>query len=162
METLKMASELCLPMEPKRGLNRANRIIRVSPTAIWATTRLPFLNQGVKINNTKPEITGIRAVAECVSEPKYPQVPIIIKTTAFTRFIEYGFMSAFLGLYILCYQYKNNRHNNLFTLFLKNKIYSQNKEKETNQVVYSEIFGFEYNNSENGEDNQCDYFLNNL
>ena len=64
---------------------------------------LSLLRPGLRIISNKPEATGISAVNEGVSEAKYPQIPKAIKTPAFIRLAEYGFIDIYLIL-------KNNNH----------------------------------------------------
>jgi hypothetical protein len=90
--TLNRAKESLLPIDAVSGFIKANKINKVKVTAIWAIIVLPFLNCGVANNKTMPKNIGISAVFEGVSEPKYPQEPMIISTIEFAKFIKYGFI----------------------------------------------------------------------
>ena len=86
--TLIIPGPSTLPIAPVRGLIRPNKIRNVNTTATWARTRFPFLKPGVIINRIIPVNTGIRAVTEGVREAKYAQLPRIINTSEFRKFIK--------------------------------------------------------------------------
>ena len=69
-QTRIIPAESFLPTVPVRGLNSPAKTRRVSVTAICATRLLPFLNPGVRATRIIPEITGISAVNEGVSDEK--------------------------------------------------------------------------------------------
>jgi hypothetical protein len=95
IDTLTIPRSSCLLIAPVKGLIKAISKRKVSPTAIWARTLLPFLNPGVIEISIIPANTGIRAVIEGCSDVKYDQLPISINTTAFKTFIKYGFIILF-------------------------------------------------------------------
>jgi hypothetical protein len=89
-----MAPVLLLAIEPVSGLNSAIKTNKVRITTIWAITLFSFF---IPLNISKritPAKTGIKAVTEGVSEPKYPKRPTMIKIDAFIALIRYGFMTS--------------------------------------------------------------------
>ena len=93
ISTRMMAPVLFLAIEPASGLNSAIKTNKVRVTTIWAIT---LFSSFIPLNISKritPAKTGIKAVTEGVSEPKYPKRPTMIKIEAFIALTIYGFMT---------------------------------------------------------------------
>jgi hypothetical protein len=95
-----MAPVSFLPKAPESGLNSDINISNVSTTTIWATTLFPLFMLLDRSKRITPAKTGINAVTEGVSDPKYPKRPTITKTDALIELIRYGFINKFLCLLI--------------------------------------------------------------
>lgn len=113
--TLTIPGSSDLFIAPVKGLKRPRRITNVSPTAIWARIRFPFLNPGVMTIRIIPARTGIKEVTEGDSDEKYAQPPRVINTIAFSKLIKYGFIVDVL----LCNIKYPDRFNSIANIFLR-------------------------------------------
>jgi hypothetical protein len=89
-----IAAVLFLAKAPVSGLNSAIKTNKVRVTTTWAIT---LFSSFIPLNNNKritPAKTGIKAVIEGVSEPRYPKRPTMIKTDALIALMRYGFMKS--------------------------------------------------------------------
>jgi len=92
MTTLIMAAVSSLPKAPSNGFTNPPKTNKVMITAICAIILFSFFKPELRKIKITPAKTGIRAVTEGVSEPKYPQSPRMINSMAFIRLAKYGFI----------------------------------------------------------------------
>lgn len=87
-----IAPQSSLEIAPESGLNKATKVKKVSKTTMWAITLFPSFKPLNKAKKTTPANTGINAVTDGVSEPRYPINPTIIKIAALIALIWNGFI----------------------------------------------------------------------
>ena len=94
INTRMMAPILFLAIAPISGLNSAIKTNKVRVTTTWAMTLFSSFMPLINNKRITPAKTGIKAVTEGVSEPKYPKRPTMIKIDAFIKLMRYGFMTS--------------------------------------------------------------------
>lgn len=90
--TLAVAAESPLPIAPVNGLIKPIMITRVSTTAMCAIILFSFFTPLYDSSSNTPMITGISAVNDGVSEPKYPHRPNTMRIMELIRLAVCAFI----------------------------------------------------------------------